>query len=142
MECVSRVTYLVLINGRPTEEFSFKRSIRQGDTISPYLFILCAEVFSHLLRRSEERGALLGICISLTARSITHLLFADDCIIFFKTTFYDVEAIQEAFNLYELSSGQKVNFDNTTVSYSKGASVGRREELASRLGVRLVDVHD
>lgn len=142
MECVTTVTFSVLINGRPSEEFTPNRGLRQGDPISPYLFILCAEVFSHLLRKAEERGALRGIRIAATAPSITHLLFADDCIIFSKATLQDVGAIQEALSLYELSSGQKVNFNKTTVSYSKGVSLVRREEMAATLGVRLVDVHD
>lgn len=54
MECVSSVTFSTLINGRPIKEFFPGRGIRQGDLISPYLFVLCAKVFSHLIRKAEE----------------------------------------------------------------------------------------
>lgn len=58
MECVRFVTFAVLVNGRPTEDFSPNRGIRWGDPLSPYFFILCANLFSHLLCRDEENNSL------------------------------------------------------------------------------------
>lgn len=54
MECVKTVSFAVLVNGRPTEDFVPHRGIRPEDSLSSYLFILCVEIFSHLLRRAEE----------------------------------------------------------------------------------------
>ncbi|XP_021723977.1 uncharacterized protein LOC110691367 [Chenopodium quinoa] len=142
MDCVKFVSFFVLVNGKPTEEFIPSRGIRKGDPISPYLFILCAEIFSHLLRQAEERGSLRGVRIAPLAPSINHLLFADDCIIFSRASLIDVSAIQDVLSLYEGSSGQKGNFDKTTVSFSKGVAQGRCVDLASKLGVKLVDMHD
>lgn len=72
MTCVRSVTFYVLINRKPSNLFIPKRGLRQGDPLSPYLFILCAEVFSYLLRRAEEVGSLRGVKLAPLPRlSIT-----------------------------------------------------------------------
>lgn len=86
MDCVSSVTFSVLVNGRPAEEFKLERGIRQGDPLSPYLFILYDEVLSNLIRSAEERNALHGIRIAASAPIFNHLWFAYDCIIFSKAS--------------------------------------------------------
>ncbi|XP_057251436.1 uncharacterized protein LOC130591707 [Beta vulgaris subsp. vulgaris] len=92
--------------------------------------------------KAEENNSLRGIKVAPTAPSVNHLLFADDCVIFSRATIHDAEAIQEALRVYELSSGQKVNFDKTTLSFSKGVRDSRRGEIEQKLGVRVVEVHD
>lgn len=83
MKCVTTVKYRIRVNGELTTEFSPERGLWQGDPISPYLFLLCAEGFSALLRREEEEGRLHGIRICRGAPSVSHLLFADDSLILF-----------------------------------------------------------
>ena len=61
MQCVSSVTYSFLINGSPRGRVRPSRGIRQGDPLSPYLFILCSEVLSGLCNRAQEDGSLKGI---------------------------------------------------------------------------------
>ncbi|XP_021721937.1 uncharacterized protein LOC110689456 [Chenopodium quinoa] len=142
MNCVRSVSFSMLINGKPYDVFTPSRGIQQGNPLSPYLFILCADIFSHLLQRAEECGTLHGIRIAPTAPDISHLLFADDCIIFSKANMQDLEAINDVLEVYEKSSGQNINFDKTTIFFSKGVGEGKRKELANRCGVRVVDIHD
>lgn len=142
MHCISSVAFSVLINGAPSVEFTPARGLRQGDPLSPYLFILCAEALSGLLTKAVERRTLRGIKVAPSAPSISHLLFADDSVIFSKASVEGVEVIKKVLRVYEEASGQMVNFDKTTVSFSKGVSVERRGALASLLGVQAVDIHD
>uniref|UniRef100_A0A8I6YT27 Reverse transcriptase domain-containing protein n=1 Tax=Hordeum vulgare subsp. vulgare TaxID=112509 RepID=A0A8I6YT27_HORVV len=78
MKCVTTVRYQIKINGTLTNQFKPSRGLRQGDPISPYLFVICAEGLSALLRHAEEQGTLHGVKICPRAPCVSHLLFADD----------------------------------------------------------------
>jgi hypothetical protein len=63
MECVSTPSFSVLLNGEPHGFVSPSRGIRQGDPLSPYLFLFCAEGFTTLLRQAEQDKRLSGVSI-------------------------------------------------------------------------------
>ncbi|RVW30191.1 putative ribonuclease H protein [Vitis vinifera] len=84
--CISTVRMAVLVNGTPTDFFSTFRGLRQGDPLSPYLFVLIMEAFSSLISRAEENGFIRGF--KATGRSgegvlVSYLLFADHTFLFF-----------------------------------------------------------
>ena len=58
--CISTVRFSVLINGSPSSFFQTSRGLRQGDPLSPYLFVIAMEVFSSMLRRAISGGFLSG----------------------------------------------------------------------------------
>ncbi|XP_040987780.1 uncharacterized protein LOC121235499 [Juglans microcarpa x Juglans regia] len=64
MKCVSTVSYSVLVNGKPSCLIKPSRGLRQGDPLSPYLFILCAEGLSSLFDNSDLRGETRGVTVS------------------------------------------------------------------------------
>ncbi|XP_074299091.1 uncharacterized protein LOC141630116 [Silene latifolia] len=142
MECVTTVNYEVLVNGTVSTTFTPERGLRQEDSISPYLFILCAEVLSSLLRREVENNTIHGIRIAPTAPVIFHLLFADDRIFFVKANEMEAGRVKALLYAYEKASGQVVNYDKTIVSFSKGTREVRRNRVAEVLGVRAVGVQE
>ena len=83
--CVTSVRVSVLVNGSPEGFFGSSRGLRQGDPLSPLLFLLIMEVLSKILTKTEEnnliRGFLVGAVNSVGMR-ISHLLFADNTILF------------------------------------------------------------
>lgn len=82
MQCVTTVHYSFLLNGQPRGYLVPTRGLRQGDPLSPYLFIVCAVGFSTLLEHKVNQGLLHGIQICLEAPIIYHLLFAYDSLFF------------------------------------------------------------
>lgn len=70
-----------MINGSPTKEFSAYHGLRQGDPLSPLLFNWLVETLYLLLQKDEEIGLIKGVSMG-NGRTLTHLQFADDIIIF------------------------------------------------------------
>ena len=79
-----------------------------GDPLSPELFLLYSEGFSTLIRNSVQTNRLHGVSISSGAPMITHLLFADDSLLFCKESMAECQTIKEILSSYEFASGQKV----------------------------------
>ncbi|XP_074288312.1 uncharacterized protein LOC141613473 [Silene latifolia] len=131
-----------MVNGSPSEEFKPSRGIRQGDSLCPYLFILCAEVLSGLMRRAAETKAIHGIKVAHGAPEVSHLLFADDSIFFVQATEVEANRVKDILSSYEKASGQMVSLEKTTISFSRGLSEERKRNIADGLGVRMVSVHD
>ena len=82
MSCVTTAFFFVHLNGKAYGNFKPTRGLRQGDPLSPYLFLFCVEAFTSLLAREEENGRLHGVSISRYAPTISYLLFANDSLLF------------------------------------------------------------
>lgn len=82
MPCVRTVTCSILLNGRPYEHIAPSRGLRQGDLLSPYLFILCAKALSSLIRFAGSEGNISGVPISRGGLRINHL-FLQTIVFFF-----------------------------------------------------------
>lgn len=109
MECVSSVSYSYLINGSAKGCVKPSRGIRQGDSLSPYLFILCSEVLSGLCVKAQEQGMLQGIKVARNSPSLNHLLFADDTMFFCKSKPVSCRELVNILEKYEIASGQSIN---------------------------------
>lgn len=84
MMCVKTVSYNICLNGSQIGPIFPKRGLRQGDPLSPYLFMFCVEGLSNMLDQSSQPGDIHGCAISPSAPVISHLVFADDSFLFFK----------------------------------------------------------
>ncbi|XP_030502309.1 uncharacterized protein LOC115717464 [Cannabis sativa] len=135
MFCVSSVSFYIAHGGQEMGPIVASRGIRQGDPLSPYLFILCAEGFSCFLRSYEHSGLLTGCKIARHAPNISHMLFADDSYIYCKATEEEAYNIKELLHTFELASGQKINFSKSSVFYSCNTAVGLRDTICDLLGI-------
>ena len=79
MECISTVSYSILVNGEAKGIIAPSRGLRQGDPLSPFLFLFCVEGLDAILRKSAREGEIEGFSLCRNGPKLTHLFFADDC---------------------------------------------------------------
>lgn len=113
MECITTATMQLLWNGEITESFTPSRGIRQGDPISPYIFVLCIERLSHGVNDTVKRGYWKPIKLSRAGTSLSHLFFANDLILLAEASSRQAMVINEVLNVYCMSSGEKVSKTKT-----------------------------
>jgi hypothetical protein len=135
MKCVTTVSYSVVVNGNPLGDIKPSRGIRQGDPISPYLFLICAEGLSALIKRAEQAGIISGVPTSPKGPKISHLFFADESILFCKSNSVEWRRLMRILGRYEQVSGQKVNIQKTSVFFSHNTSQERRQEILQLSGL-------
>jgi hypothetical protein len=134
MACVSSVRYQVRFNSEDTDTFSPTRGLRQGDPLSPYLFLLCAEGLSSLLLHEEEVGGIDGVRVCRNAPSVSHLLFADDSLILMKADMNNATSLQ-VLDTYCANSGQLVSLSKSSIYFSPNTNVLLRAEICEALNI-------
>ena len=120
MNCTSTVSFSFKINGKVCGDVIPSRGLRQGDLISPYLFIICVEAFLKLISANIDKKEIKGIRICRGALILSHLFFADDSNLFAKASVQECSEVANIISKYERASGQKVNYNKTEISFSKG----------------------
>ena len=115
----------ILWNGECTGEFTSSRGIRQGDPLSPYLFVLCMERLSHLIAWAVEDGLWRPITISRGGPPLTHLCFADDLLIFAEVAMDQVDIIKSCLETFCQTSGQIISKEKTKIFFSKNVHHSR-----------------
>jgi hypothetical protein len=118
-----------------SDYFCPSRGLRQGDPLSPYLFLFCTEGFSALLRQAQVEHQLAGVSFGRGGPTITHLLFADDSVVFLGATNESMAALKSVLQQYQVSSGQKVNFQKSSIFFGKGCNADNRNTLKGVIGI-------
>ena len=93
MDCITSPLYSFVINGCVEGLLIPQRGLRQGFPLSPYIFLLCAEGFSALIRKAESDKNLMGFECRLRGPQVRHIFFADDSMLFGRTIARDVNTI-------------------------------------------------
>ncbi|CAL5444777.1 unnamed protein product [Camellia sinensis] len=117
-QCVSTVSFSVLLNGQPSDYFTPKAGLRQGDPLSPYLFIIVMQALSEGLAHFAHQGICKGIAISRHSPPISHLLFADDCFLFMHFKSEEVWFLQWLLNDFCQQMGLRINVNKSELYLS------------------------
>ena len=110
--CVTLVRFSILVNDSPEGFFGSSQGLRQGDPLSPLLFLLIMEVLSRVLRKTKECGLIHGFHvgpINSVGVRISHLLFSNDTILFCDASRDQLLSIRLALSCFQTFTGWKVN---------------------------------
>ena len=107
-----------------------KRALRQGDPLSPYLFIICPEGLSTLIQKAEVASTLHGMKVCRGTPNVSHLFFTDDCFLFFRAYVEECNVMKGIF-----TSGQAINFKKSGIFFSTNVDANLRDTLMGILGV-------
>ncbi|KAI3761869.1 hypothetical protein L1987_52291 [Smallanthus sonchifolius] len=123
----------VLVNGAPTYIFKCEKGMRQGDPLSPFLFLVVMEALSCMLNRAREEGTIKGIATPNNGPIMTHLLYADDAIVVGEWSKIEVVNIVRILRCFHLCSGLKINIEKSNLF---GIGVGGEEvgDMAREVG--------
>ena len=134
--CVSLVSFEVVINGGKSEYFKPSRGLRQGDPLSPYLFILYQEVLSRFIEHDLKLKNIVGIKSSISGPMISHVMYADDIILFTKASRKDAESLVKTLEKYCCWSSQAINRSKSGVFFSKHTQSNARRSIKGILQVK------
>ncbi|XP_041015991.1 uncharacterized protein LOC121258495 [Juglans microcarpa x Juglans regia] len=112
------------------------RGIRQGDPLSPYMFILCSEVLTNALNQSEQKGLISGFPITKGSLSVNHLFFSDDSLVFCKAQLQEWNRLHNIISLYESTSGQRLNLEKSSIFFSKNTRQEIQNSILSTAGIK------
>lgn len=127
--CVCTASFSVQVNGELAGFFRSKRGLRQGCALSPYLFLICINVFSCMLDKAVERR-LFGYHPRCKNILLSHLCFPDDLLVFTDGTKRSIEGILKVFTGFAGMSGLRISLEKSTL-YTAGIQESVEEDILS-----------
>ena len=142
MSCLKSVSYSVLLNGQPVGSIKPSKGLRQGDLLSPYLFLLCALGLQSLIQKAEVSDDIKGVAICRNRPRVSHLFFANDNVLFYHATEAECHRILEILAVYERGSGQKINREKTNIFFSSNTQAHVKAQIQALLGVPAIHQYE
>ena len=115
MKCKTTASYSILINGEAHGDFKASKGLRQGDPLSLYLLFMCTEGLHSLIKKAAYNRDINGVSICRIGPKLTHLLFANDSLIFCRAKEDECLRLLDILATYERASGQQINRAKTTL---------------------------
>lgn len=139
MHCVTSSSLSLIWNGKRLPTFAPTRGLRQGDPLSPYLFVLCMEKLSLAINEAVQDKKWLPVRISRNGPSFSHLLFADDVLLFSKARCSQARVIEDIFYRFGQHSGLKVNPSKSRAFFFAGVHRSKKDKMCSITSIRHTD---
>ena len=134
MSCITTITTSILFNGGSLEPFEPTREIRQGDPLSPYIFIMRMDFLSQLIQEKCEARLWKPVKSSRSEPSFSHLFFADDLVLFAKATPENCEIVKEVLDMFCKVSSQTISGAKSRAFFSPNIDQDNKEALRTIRG--------
>ena len=128
--------YSIIVNGKRYGFFHSTRGLKQGDPLSPALFILGAEVLSRSLNRLHTHPDYQGFTMEKRGPQVNHLSFADDIILFTSGRSRTLKLLMNTLKVYEETSGQLINGDKSHFMLHPRAFNSTRDRIKKLTGFK------
>jgi len=136
--CLESSSVSMLINRSLTQEFKPKKGLRQGDPLTPFLFLIVAEELVKAIRKAVEKDMLESLEIGDKSTKVSMLQYVDDTLFFCKVKVQSVFVIKVILKCFELASGLKVNFEKSSIG-GVGGDLQTVQRCASILNCALME---
>ena len=130
----------VMLNGAFLQSFDLPRGLRQGDPLSPYLFILYMEVLSRLISHKVEERNIKGFSVARRVAAIHHLFFAYDIFLFGKASFFEATYFKEYLDSFCTWSKKSFNSHKSNIFFSRNTSREMEGHRISILGFEMIPI--
>ncbi|XP_026420067.1 uncharacterized protein LOC113316049 [Papaver somniferum] len=140
LQILKSARILVLVNGSPEGFFSIGRGLRQGDPLSPIIFVLIEDVLRRNITKLFKEGKMTHM-VNRKGIAPTHLFFADDIMIFCKDNMKSLRNLVDLLGLYQRASGQTISREKSKL-YFGGGSLNRRATISQFLGMPIAGFPD
>ncbi|GJT56704.1 RNA-directed DNA polymerase, eukaryota [Tanacetum coccineum] len=127
----------LLVNGSPSDEFHIHRGLKQGDPLSPFLFILVMEALHLSVCKAVDEDVFKGIQLQ-GSLALSHLFYADDAFFMGEWSDNNLRGIINILKCFHLASGLQINIHKSQI-LGVGVSRSRVEDMASSLGCTIME---
>lgn len=131
------IHYKINVNGECSTEFRSSRGVRQGDPLSPLLFIMAQQIFAFDLKRKVQLGEIKPYNLGRNTPAVSHLFFADDMLLFVNGRVRSLRNLRNLLQKYETSSGQQIHLTKSSLFVSKRIHGHKLEKVQQVMGVQL-----
>lgn len=138
MGCIKTSATNILWNGEKLEGFNTSRGLRQGDPLSPYLFVLGMEKLTHLIQARVRAKQWRGVRAGRTGPTISHMMFADDLVLFAEANMDNINTIMDVLQVFGDMSGHRISEEKTEIFFSPNVRIRERREICRDSGFKEV----
>lgn len=137
--CMSSSRVTILVNGSGSGFIKPTRGLRQGNPLSPYLFIIAIEFLTKRINVAIQRGMLKGIKLAKQAPVLSHALYADDLVILGQASGTEVMDLEAIFDAFAQASGLQINPEKSSMWFSSDCTEDEKGAIMQQLGAKLAE---